>query len=386
MPGLRRLSLIATLVASAGCAGQIEPSEEPRAEVGWQPLPASPLSPRANALAFWTGTSVLMMGGTDDVSCPPNADCVDREPSLRDGAAFVPETGTWSALPDAPVPLGYASGGVVAGTLYLWVPGFEMGARTALLSYTPGDRAWVELEAPFGAESPMSLVAAGGRLIAYQDTHEAGVEPDLMYDPETDRWTELPPDPLRPAFSRQMIWTDGALVLLGHELVDQPGSAEPSRVLAARFGLEDGAWERYPDSEVIGGPWGWTGDRLVNAAIGSADGGQVNNWGRAHPYGGIFDPASGTWSELPDTPDVLGEVTGFWATGGGWAISGDGWAFHAGSSSWVALRRPAAGMAEEGQAAVWAGDRLFVFGGSRIVNEQYVLVEGGWSWFPGPGG
>jgi hypothetical protein len=33
---------------------------------------------------------------------------------------------------------------------------------------------------------------------------------------------------------------------------------------------------------------------------GSADGGQVNNWGRSYPQGGIYDPGAGAWEVLPD--------------------------------------------------------------------------------------
>jgi hypothetical protein len=60
----------------------------------------------------------------------------------------------------------------------------------------------------------------------------------------------------------------------------------------------------------------------------------------------------------------------------------DGWAFHAASGTWIELRRPAAGAAEMGQAAVWTEDRLFVFGGSRVADERFVLVGAGWSWVP----
>ena len=389
-------SRILALAALAGLVSCGDPTDdpnsvapaagEPPALFGWQALPASTLSPRTNAHAFWTGWTVLVIGGVDDISCPPSADCVDRDPPLRDGAAFNPETNSWTELPDAPVPLGHLTGGIVGGTLYVWVPGFEMGAESAFLSYTPGDEGWVELALPpFGPDSFMSLVAAGDRLVAYQDTHELGAARDLSYDPSADRWTELPADPLTPAFDRQMAWTDGALVLLARELIPNPGSEEPSLVVAARLELQHGTWERLPDSKMIGTPWAWTGDRLVNAAIGSADGGQVNNWGRPYPYGGILKPATGEWSKLPATPNRPRGFSGFSAAGGGWAISTDGWALHVPSSTWVELRRPAAGVASEGQAAIWAGDRLVVFGGSRVINERFMLVDGGWSWLPGEG-
>lgn len=376
----RLLAALLLLSVASGCA---QPSEEPEPEpdAGWQALPESPLSPRTDAQAFWTGSSVLVIGGSDDVTCPPFADCVDREPPLKDGAAYDLETGTWTELPDAPVPMGYVSGAVVEGTLYAWVPSFDV--PSAFLSYAPGDPDWVEHpQPPFDADSSMALVAAGDRVIAYQTTQEVAVQPDLIYDPEADSWTELPLDPLTPAFDRQMVWTDGRLVLLAHELVAQPNSERPSIVEAARLDLEGGTWQRYPDSEILGGPWRWTGDRLVNPTLGGADGGEVNGWGRVYPYGGIFEPTRGEWSELPNTPDAQGDFHGFSAAGGGWAISTDGWAFHAPSSTWVDLPRPAAGAAEMGQAATWAGDRLFVFGGSRITNERLVLIGGGWTWIP----
>ena len=367
----------------AGCTQAEEPPDDVQPDVGWQELPASPLTPRTGAHAFWTGSSVLVIGGSDDVRCPPNADCVDREPSLSDGAAYHPQTDTWTELPEAPVPLGYPTGGVVGETLYVWVPGLEVGARPAFLSYTPGDEAWVELDPPpIGQGSFVNLIATGDRLVAYHGSQELGVAPDLAYDPLTDTWTELPLDPLAPAFGRQVVWADGALILFGNELVPNPGSEEPAVVLAARLDLEDGTWQRYPDSEVLGGPWQWTGDRLVNPAIGGADGGQANNWGRFYPNGGVLNPARGEWSELPHPPGGPGEFGGFTAAGDGWAVSADGWALHVASGTWVELRRPAAGAAETGQAAVWADDRLFVLGGSRIVNERFELVGGGWSWVP----
>jgi hypothetical protein len=45
------------------------------------------------------------------------------------------------------------------------------------------------------------------------------------------------------------------------------------------------------------------GERIVNPSLGTADGGEVNNWGRSYPFGGIFDVAAGAWFPLPDMPD-----------------------------------------------------------------------------------
>lgn len=383
---ISRFGLLVAMLTAAGCSTAQDDVEPAPLKAGWEPLPQSPLSPRTDARAFWTGSIVLVVGGTDDVRCPPMADCVERAQPLTDGAAYDPESRTWTLIPQAPLPLGHVTGGVVAGTLYLWVPAFVPGEPSAFISYTPGEKTWTEHEAPFEPDSLVALVPAGEALVAHQTSHEQGVLPDLSYDPKTDRWTELPPDPLAPAFDRQMVWTGDAVVLLAHELVAQPNSAEPSLTLAARLDLQAGTWERLPDSQSLGGFWAWSGDRIVNAAIGGADGGEVNNWGRMFPFGGVLDPATGTWSELAGTPELDGELAGIYASGSGWVVTGGGWAFHPRSETWVELDRPAAGMAEAGHAAAWAGNHLLVFGGSRIMNERFLLTDDAWSWTPPAGG
>lgn len=187
--------VVVLVLAACGGAGP-SPSGDVAAEpAGWRPLPDSPLSARTQAHAFWTGSKVLVIGGTDDDRCPPNADCVpSEEPPLTDGAAYDVESDKWTALPDAPVPLGELSGAVLDGTLYVWVYGFEPapGVRPAFLSLTPGDAAWRELTAPAVQNAFLYLVADDDQLIAYHGAQELGVQPDLAYHPTEDEWTDLP--------------------------------------------------------------------------------------------------------------------------------------------------------------------------------------------------
>lgn len=84
----------------------------------------------------------------------------------------------------------------------------------------------------------------------------------------------------------------------------QPNSEKPSVVRAARLDVVARTWERLPDSESIGyGPWFTAGSELIDPALGCADGGDVNNWARDHPFGSIFDTATLTWQTMPDFPD-----------------------------------------------------------------------------------
>ena len=213
-------------------------------------------------------------------------------PPLTDGAAFDRSSGEWSGIAVAPLPLGHLSGVVLLDVLYVFVPGFEPApARSGFLAYHIADNRWEDLDAPPVPEgTTLELVAAGNLVVAYHHTQELGVRPDLLYDPATGKWTDLPVDPLAPSFDRSAVWTGRELVLVGVEVVANPNSARPSLYRAAGLDLASGSWRRLPDSEVLGWnpTWYWAGDRLINPSIGSADGGQVNNWGRSFPLAGSW--------------------------------------------------------------------------------------------------
>lgn len=362
----------------ASGSAQLEP-------IGWQPIAPAPLSARYGASAFWTGTLVYVVGGSDDDTCPPTADCAGSgEPPLADGAVYDPATDTWSALPVAPVPLGHMSGAVIDDRLYVWVAGLERGAgvRAAFLSVRAGDEAWAELAAPpIGQLASIGLTAAGGQVLAYQGSHEQGWRADLIYDPATDGWQELPADPLAPSFDRQVVWTEAGPVLLAAALVPDPGSQRPSLLRAALLDLDAMVWRTLPDSDILccGGPWHWTGGRLVNASIANADGGQTNNWGREYPYGGILDPVAGGWDRLPNPPAHQGPRTGLSAGGGGWVVGLDGWALNLDTFTWFPIPDPPV-PTDGGPADVWAGDRLFAWGGYRVVGGRTESLDVGWTW------
>lgn len=391
---LRRTMLacgaIAFVVASCGESTAPEvasPSPAEQVARGWAALPASSLSPRSEAHAFWTGERVLVIGGNDGQPCPPNADCaMPPGPALSDGAAFDPASGEWTAIAPAPMPLGDISGAVMPDVLYVYIPGFEpaAGARSSFLAYHIPDDRWEELDVPpVPGGTSLTLVATGNKVVGFHPTQERGVTSDLLYDPATGDWTDLPADPLVPSFDRSAVWTGQELLLLGVEVVPQPNAARPSLYRAAGLDLATGAWRRLPDSEVLGWDpaWFWAADRLINPSVGSADGGQVNNWGRAFPFGGILDPGSGSWSPLPDPPAAANVYQGLSVGGPDYIVSSAGFVLHAPALTWEPLAKPRAGE-EAGAASVWAGDRLFVWGGVRSNGAGAALLGDGWTWQP----
>lgn len=379
------LAAVAVLAISVGAVGVARSGAGPASPVptaatagsGWRELPGSPLSPRVQALGLWTGHEALIIGGSDD-PCPPNADCAGDPDPLTSAAAVNPDTGRWRSIADLPVALRWTQGAVVGGVAY--VQGHTVDGESALLAYEIGADRWEPMPQPAGM-AELHLIAAGDLLVAVRDSHENIPGPDYLYDGPQRRWRELPPSPLGAGFSRFMAWTGRELVLFDHELVPDPGARKPAVTRAAAFDPDTGRWRRLPDSQQLAtAPWLAAGGKLVNPSLGGADGGQVGNWGRTYPHGGILDPATGTWSELPDPPGTSG--------GGAYSATSAVYTAHRGpvldtaTGTWRTVAPLPGGDADQ-RTVVAAGSRMLVFGGARWAGgADPELLADAWTWTP----
>jgi hypothetical protein len=313
-------------------------------------------------------------------------------PPLADGAAFDPRTREWRRIADAPLPFEWAQGLVVGTTAYLWVLGSpeRPDADAGFLAYHIEENRWEELPLPPGDLGWLhGIVQAGDRIVAYRGSDEQDEQPDFVFDPATSSWSELPPDPLSPSFDRSMAWSGRELLLFEHELVLNPGAEEPALTRAAALDLESGSWRRLPDSEILAtGPWVVVNGRLVNPTLGGADGGEEGNWGRAYPYGGILDPASGEWSELPHPPGgeedwgsgVLDTPGGVLTESGGHYFANRGWVLDTSDDAWIEIPPLDTDELVTGRTVVAAGDDLLVFGGARWDSVGATLLADAWAW------
>jgi hypothetical protein len=349
-------SMLGLLTLVAGCGEVVGQSPDPSEfHPAWQRLPDLPLDPRSGPVIAWTGAEVLVVGGDTGPPCAPNASCVAREHYARDGVRLAIEGTSWRRMADAPVDIpAYSQSAMIDGSLYVVT-------RDALLGYDVATDTWSEIPTPPGF-SEGALIADGHRLVVASGSDEQRPQPDRIYDPRSKQWSTLPDDPIGPAFDRVVTAIPGALVLTAKKLVDNPGADGPALVLAARFDEDTQAWTRLPDSDQLGGwAWTWTGRRLVDPTLGGADGGEVGNYGRTIPMGGILDPAAGRWSRLPRAPK---QGTGGWpvAALGGRFVAVGGWTYDDESETWAEVPRPS-GAPEQPGAAVWADDRLVVVGG-----------------------
>jgi hypothetical protein len=364
------LTLLLTACGSATSTGTQEVSP------AWSTAPAAPLSERHSAHAVAVGDELLVFGGDDSTVCAPTADCASPPPQLRDGAAYTPNTGTWRRIADSPVVPWRGAVVEHGGLVYLLT-------ERHLHAYDVGTDSWTELPAP--PDTDGRLLSAGQHLLRYELTQEGGqVQADHLYDPSSRTWRALPRDPLAPTFDRGAVWTGDRLVLLGKPEPPPPvdGVDSPTVfVQAAVFDPATWTWSQVPQQDEVigfGTQYSWTGDRVLLPYTFDYTQGGLNPGGTPDPTGGLLDPVSGDWERLPEPPDPPVHRLRVHAATERRVTAGEGLVLDVENQRWWPLE-PAPGAPTEGVAAAWVGRQLVVFGGgsvsattSRLSRDAYV--------------
>lgn len=391
-PGL--LVAAAILIAAPAC-GTPRPGGQTAQAGGatsWERVSDPPLSPRTGAVGVWTSEEVLLFGG-EEWACPPAAGCAapDRPP-LRDGAAYNPATNTWRAIAPVLVPVSWAQTVVIDDAVYVWaLSSRNPHAQPAFMAYSIGDDTWTSLPRPAraGMQGPdpsavrLTITGAGRRVVGYSPSDEAGEHPDWLYDPGAG-WSVLPDDPHSAAFDRTMVWAGDRLVLLDKEHVPNPGSDRPSPARAAALDLHTATWEELPGSESLAyGPWFAENGKLVAPTLGSADGGETNNWGRHYPNGGILDLVERRWSALPGAPRGAEFAAGVVGAQGALVTGHRGVLLDLVSGGWITVPPLDEPAPMSGRTVVAAGRDLFVFGGVHWSDPATPRFhDDAWRWAP----
>lgn len=347
----------------------------------WEELPPAPLSPRAAGLAVGIGTRALFVGGEIAHHCPPNAGCVRSAEYAVDGAAFDPATGTWSRIADAPVPVAtYTPQAVVDHTLVImgsdhtW-HAYDMSEDTWRSLPDPPVRTWGSSEALTGGEGAVFTLSRRGRI--------------ATLDLATNRWSTLPASPHQPRLELQSVqWSPSGLVAIGVDSTAVSDGTKPSYLLAERYA--DGKWTRFARSDMVGGyVWSWTGERLVSPDTYCVDGGETNPYPRCIPMGGLLDPSTGTWSELPAAPegapvDPQDPLLPDWALTGegkGRVLAG-GLLYDDTTGAWSRLGAPEGFQSLIHVSAAVAGDSVIALGGIDWSNGDGKTTNQAWIWKP----
>ena len=341
----------------------------------WNPLPPAPIAARGGAVGVWTGTRLLVWGGSDG-----------NRP-YADGAAYDPAARVWTKLPAAPI-----SGR--AGADYVWTGSllFIWGSYSDLTDsvtdgavYDPATARWTTVPPPpFSDLGPSAAVWTGSTVVLLTSPRAgpSGNGPDIVYaqsyDPTRNVWTPLPTLALPPDHGLGEL---SAVAVGGHvftwamwsHTVAKPNSSSTtSGVDSYQLDASTMQWSRNTlapgDSSGVLGPL-WTGREILVPVLSTWCGGCAGP-ARINASGVRIDPRTSTMRPLPHGPVSDLNANYVW-TGAvvlgiganaqvGSARPGDTAAWDPGRNAWTTL--PRAPLAADDPVAVWTGTSLLVWG------------------------
>jgi N-acetylneuraminic acid mutarotase len=272
----------------------------------WRRLAASPLGPRSDAVAAWTGKDVLVWGGQKQGSLDGFGDEFD------DGALYDPARDTWKPMAQWPLAHRYGARAVWTGTrLVVWGgASAETGQDPPPLAdgavYDPAANRWTKMAAAplAGRVAPLGAARAGTALLSWglgpvQGDKRAPLADSAVYDPARNRWSPAAAAPSPPK---------------GTWCLDAPGCVGVDVGARVVFAGQGPAWDPSTDrwSTIAAGPFAdpfvegkaaaWTGGRVMVWAGGATRGPADAPPATVDGGGAAYDPAGDRWETLPAAP------------------------------------------------------------------------------------
>jgi hypothetical protein len=273
----------------------------------WVRTAEAPLSARDGAVIAWAGGEILVVGGRW-FGCPifsiKGCQPPSRQPPLRDGAAYNPVDDSWRRIAEAPVSISSGTAATIGAAVFVLAStSFNSNAKS-LLRYRPAEDRWAHFSLPQEILSP-DIAAAGAATLLYFSRLDEGLASDWALDTLTGQWTRLPEDPLGPALDRRFIGVGEDIYLFERALAQDGDDYDgPDYLRAARYRQQ--RWEILPVSDSFGvGPALVAGTRIAFPQLGCMERGEFEGarpYGRCVAFGTIFDTATDSWHELPDSP------------------------------------------------------------------------------------
>jgi len=224
----------------------------------WRATRSGTLAGRFDAAMVWTGQQIFVWGGrlpndAGDVRAPAGLACkggsFPYQCAFGDGALYDPARDVWSPISavGAPAPS--------SGNTALWngkqVLVWDGGVGHL---YDPRANSW---SGPISIPSPGQSPTVGK--LSAQDRARFFLLRDQLYDPERDRWSELPPAPPGGAACGQGDW------LQSNALVWMCFGADRKHEFRV-YSFDTATWTVIPpwpnEPDEIGSVW-WTGTQLI---------------------------------------------------------------------------------------------------------------------------
>ncbi len=326
-------------------------------------LPPAPIAGRVGPAAVWTGAEMAVWGGSELLQ--PSG-----ESPLGDGAALDPAAGTWRMLAAAPIAGRSYPAVAWTGTEMIVWGGSDAGRTVADgAAYDPAADTWRELPpAPIGSAMKSSAIWTGtevlflGGLRSVENGTGGSMTRDAAaYNPSTNSWRrlpDLPGDPLPPY--PQAVWT-GSVVLTSLQTYDPDEPMDLGSTQLASYDPTTDQWRTVADDTSnpfllgIPDPAGVTSTVLAFPPeagepidLLDGDGNSIGQLaGRPTDLAGTGNIANGVW---------VGNEAVFWMGGT------DAWAYDPAAQTWRSF--PAGGLTMRVDGAiVTTGDAMLTWGG-----------------------
>ena len=252
-------------------------------------IASSELVWRANAAMVWTGSDLLVVGGS-------NGPGIERI-----GAAYSPATDMWRPLPDPPRRVDAWENAITGPAVWA---GSEMLIYGEDLAFDPMKGEWRSISSPPGRRRSFEVtVWTGSELVVWggcdasipqcDDFGEGILTDGVAYDPATDSWRDLASSPLAPGVHPQGAWN-------GSEVLIYAGAVSAGDDLsAAAYDPEDDSWRSLTDPPMTPRRYAtaaWTGQYFVLWG-GARLGGESE-----FDDGAVYDSVMNTWLSLGKAP------------------------------------------------------------------------------------
>ena len=258
-------------------------------EAGLDFFTALPFAP-ADGIGVPKGPWLQVTGQFDDAGCGEDLRCRERFVVTSAIQAPPPTTelqGVWTRMADAPIDgrSSYVAIETDRGT-FIW-GGDITGENGSGAIYDAGANRWTEIAPTPGVDRIGAAAAWSGTQVLIWGGQDWGLNEakrdGLAYDPDADRWSEIPNAPIAGGLATGA-WTGSELIVVS------------TKAHAAAWDPASGAWRRLPDPPIPPGYLEsvWTGDELI--LLGLTEGG-------ADPIvSAAYDPATSTWRTIADVP------------------------------------------------------------------------------------
>jgi N-acetylneuraminic acid mutarotase len=276
--------------AKAATERQSTPESAP-----WTDVADYPTAVMDDAVAEHDG-KIYVVGGSDGNYPIPDANVYD------------PATGSWSAIAPLPEPLNASSAGFIGDTLYVAGGWDNFGnPSTDVYAYDSGTNSWTQ-----AASLPAGVAAAGSAVVSGKlyviggvVTGGAASAAAYSYDPGNNSWSQQPEYPAAMAFPA-CGGVDALVVCAG-------GSGSSASTYVYTPGSS--GWVKKTD--MPDDAWG-AATATANGKL-EVMGGAIDNGSAVTNQGFAYDPASDTWSALPDSNNAVyrgGGACGIYQVGG----------------------------------------------------------------------